>query len=145
MIEDENHDSNVKEASIITVQEANVKANISSQSDNDVSCSEKIKSSRSSINITENITVDEIQDGGIKERLSDMVDWFCKSLAKKNKIGNISLNVSLNYEDSNNEDRCVYEDTKLKESGDPEVNISGGRLILSPLFLLKYTENNSFY
>ena len=132
MIEDENQDSIARETDTISVPEPNVKVTVGAQPDNDVSNSERIRSGRSSINIIENITVDEVQDGGIKERLSDMVDWFCKSLVKKNKSGNISLNVSLNYEDSKTEDRHVHGDLlKLKESGDPEVNVSGGRSILS--------------
>ncbi|GJQ66446.1 hypothetical protein Trydic_g4448 [Trypoxylus dichotomus] len=88
----------------------------------DVSFERKSKR-KSSVTIQENIKLEDIEDGELSARISQVVDWFCTGIkGKKYDTGNISLNVSLDYADQSsmegnlekNDDDIMKEGSKAK-------------------------------
>lgn len=63
---------------------------------------------KSSITIQENIKLEDVQDGELTERISKVVDWFYSGIkGKKCDTGNISFNVSLDYDDQSSVEENV--------------------------------------
>nr|XP_022912994.1 dentin sialophosphoprotein-like [Onthophagus taurus] len=91
---------------------------------------------KSSITIQENISLQEAEHGNLSERISKVVEMFCTGIKSSNEItGNISLNVSLGYEEDPNDEVFV---TNKRKSTEP-ANVDKG---MSPEKIRKVTETD---
>lgn len=66
---------------------------------------------KSSITILENVNINDIKDSALSERISGLVNSFCTQIKK----GDISMNLSLQYEGENSSEDCKEKSLSLKE------------------------------
>ncbi|KAB0798309.1 hypothetical protein PPYR_09302 [Photinus pyralis] len=88
-----------------------------------VSLTETKRRRKSSINIKENVTVAEIADGSVSDRILKVVEAFCSTVNQPHEVssGNVSLNLSLDYIGTSppreNDDETVGRKRVLSDSG----------------------------